>query len=243
MKNMALAYLFLCAGIAMGATEAKAAEPITTDRPDIAESSLVAGLGVYQVEQGLAFEAGSSGGLSFPSLHRLGIGSNVELRLETPIVSLSGGQTTFTELAVGAKCHLGGSGELGELPTMGVIGHAIINAQGQVEPIVKLAVDTSLPLELDLGMNVGASLPPGNTAPALNYVAAVSRSLTDSLRVYVEGSGVSDAGASTQEFGVDGGLAFLIDPSLQLDVAVYKGLTASSTDWYAGFGISKRWGE
>lgn len=217
-----------------------AAEPITTDRPDIAESSLAVGPGAYQLEQGMSYEAGA---LSFPSLHRLGIGSNVELRLETPVVSVSGGKASFDELALGAKWHVMDGGELGRMPSLGVIGHAVINAKGQVEPVVKLALDMSLPLEFDLGINVGASLPPGNSVPSINYAASVSRSLTDALRCYVEASGANDPGAGSTEFGIDGGVAFLLDESLQLDAAVYKGLTATSTDWYAGLGISKRWGE
>lgn len=216
------------------------AEPITTDRPDIAESSLAMGAGAYQLEQGTSYEAT---GLSFPSLQRLGIGSNVELRLETPIVTLSGAQAAFTEVGLGAKWHFMDGGELGQMPSMGLIGHAVINNLGQVEPVFKLAADTSLPLDVDLGMNVGASLPPGNTAPAINYAASLSRSLTDTFRVYVEASGVNDLTANASELGVDGGMALLLDESLQLDMAVYKGLTATSTDWYVGAGISKRWGE
>ncbi len=215
------------------------AEPITTDRPDIAESSLAMGAGAYQLEQGTSFEAG---GLSFPSLQRLGIGSNVELRLETPIVTLSGAQAAFTEVGLGAKWHFLDGGELGHMPSMGLIGHAVVNSLGQVEPVFKLAADTSLPLEFDLGMNVGASLPPGNTSPALNYAASLSRSLSDSFRFYVEASSVNDLMAGTNELGVDGGVALLLDESLQLDMAVYKGLTDTSTDWYVGAGISKRWG-
>ena len=57
---------------------AEAKEPLVTDRPDVAESSVTVGDRVYQIEQGITYEgAGSVVSTLFPSLHRFGFGGCV----------------------------------------------------------------------------------------------------------------------------------------------------------------------
>jgi hypothetical protein len=222
---------------------AEARSPIVTDRPDIAESSLTVGHGIYQLEQAAQNElSGGVSALMFPSLHRVGLGDRFELRMETPLVNMSAGRPGFDELAVGGKYHLLDGGEFGEWPSLAVLAHATLTNGGGFEPITKLLVDTALPFDLGVGFNVGASLPPGNAAPAVNFAGSISRNLTDPLRIYGELSGDQDFGAGQSTLGVDGGLVYLVNDDFQLDLAAYKGLTATSVDWYVTSGVSVRWG-
>jgi Putative MetA-pathway of phenol degradation len=222
---------------------AQAKEPLVTDRPDIAESSVTVGPGVYQIEQGISYE-GASGVVStlFPSLHRFGLGDRFELRLETPLFNLTGGVPAFEELAVGGKLHLLDGGGFGQAPSLGVIGHAILTSTGGIEPIVKFAADTTLPFELGLGTNATVSLPPGASAPTVGFAASVSGNLTEPLKAYMELSGDRAFSAGQDSLGLDTGLVYLVNDDLQLDVAAYKGLTAASTDWYVTAGLSVRYG-
>lgn len=222
---------------------AEARSPIVTDRPDIAESSVTIGHGVYQTEQGAQNEwAAGASSLMFPSLHRFGIGDRFELRMETPLVNITAGRPTFEELAVGGKLHVLDGGELGQWPSMAVLAHANLTNGGGVEPIAKLLVDTALPGNFDLGFNVGSSLPPGTTVPTVGFAGSVSRELSDALRTYVELSGDRSLAGNQDTLGVDGGLVYLINDDFQVDLAAYKGLTATSVDWYATMGVSVRYG-
>ena len=67
---------------------ARAADSITTDRPDFVESSDVVGRGRVQIETGLGFERNEADGLktrtrSTPTLLRLGFRDDMEFRVET----------------------------------------------------------------------------------------------------------------------------------------------------------------
>jgi hypothetical protein len=241
MKFAPCACLYLALAAFPAVAEARG--PIATDRPDIAETSQSVGQGVYQLEQAVQSEmAGGVATLGFPSLHRFGLGDRFELRMETPLVNMSAGRPGFGELAVGGKYHLLDGGGFGEWPSLAVLAHATLTNGGGFEPITKLLVDTALPFDLGVGFNVGASLPPGNAAPAVNFAGSISRNLTDPLRIYGELSGDQDFGAGQSTLGVDGGLVYLVNDDFQLDLAAYKGLTATSVDWYVTSGVSVRWG-
>lgn len=222
---------------------AEAKEPLATDRPDIAETSQSVGRGVYQIEQALQPE--TTGGVTswlFPSLHRFGLTDRFELRLETPLMSLTGGRPSFDELAFGGKYHWIDGGEWGGLPSVALLGHANVNAAGSLEPIAKVLIDTSLPGGFDLGVNLGATWGAGNAAPTPIFAGALAYYFTDALRAYGEVSGEQDLSGGQNVLGVDGGLVYLVNDDLQLDVAAYKGLTAAATDWYVTAGISVRYG-
>jgi hypothetical protein len=215
-----------------------AEEPtIVTDRPDIAESSLVVDRGMYQIEQGVLVETvGEDTSVAFPSLHRLGIGHNLELRVETPIMTAGAGGPAFDGVALGFKWHLQDGGDLGDVPSVGVLVHADIAPDGLVSPIGKVAIDTSLPLGLELGINVGGTLTESRE-PELNYAVACGRFVSDNLRFYAEGSGA--ASVEDREFGVDGGLSYLITNDVQWDISARQSLVGDA-GWYIGTGISAR---
>ncbi|MEN9787637.1 MAG: hypothetical protein RLZZ299_2901 [Pseudomonadota bacterium] len=206
-----------------------APDPIVTDRPDIAESSLAVGRGVYQLEQGVsATGLGGTTTVGFPSLSRYGIGHGLELRLETPVVAVQGGAPAFDGVAVGAKWHIPT-----EALSLGVLAHAAFDAGGDVAPILKLAYDTDLPAGFELGINVGATTAPGLGKASALWATALGRPLNDQLRLYVEASGETSADISSVAF--DGGFAYLINDDVQWDVSALYG-----DGWAAGTGLSVR---
>jgi hypothetical protein len=240
MKFAPCACLYLALAAFPAVAEARG--PIATDRPDIAETSQSVGQGVYQLEQAVQSEiAGGVATLGFPSLHRFGLSERFELRLETPLVGLGAGKPSFTELAVGGKYHLLDGGELGTWPSVALLAHANLTDTGGIEPIAKVLLDTALPLGLDLGVNLGATLAPGSTVPTGIFAAAVSYELTEPLRLYGELAGEQPFGAGGAVLGVDGGLVYLVNDDLQLDFAAYRGLTAGAPEWAVTSGLSVRW--
>ena len=85
-STSSLAFAFAVA-IASSAT-ASAADTITTDRPDAVESSLTVGRGRFQIETSVAQERDKDAGTkttvrTTPTLLRLGVTENVEIRLES----------------------------------------------------------------------------------------------------------------------------------------------------------------
>ncbi len=208
--------------------------PLVTDRPDIAESSLAVGPGTYQLEQGVIVrDDGGTLSVGLPSLSRYGIGHGLELRLETPIVSIAGGTASFDTLALGAKWHLPTGG-----PSLGLLAHAEFDANGDVVPIVKVACDLDLPAGLELGVNVGATTAPALAQPTALWAAAVGRPLNDKLRVYVEGSGDAPVDGGDPTVAVDGGFSYLFSDDVQWDLSALYGAVGGG--WSAGSGLSVR---
>ena len=217
------------------------AEPLVTDRPDIAESSEVLEARVYQWEQGGAVERaeGRSTG-TFPSLHRFGLGHGVELRVETPVMAIADRHAGFEDVAVGAKWHLLDGGGRARPPSLALLGHAVVDADRRLSGIFKLAADTGLPLDFDLGVNAGATV--GHAASAL-YAASLSHALAGPLRGYLEISGehpLRQEGPAA--VAMDLGVALLLGDDVQLDGALLRGLSAGAPDWSATVGLSTRWG-
>lgn len=222
------------------ATTAVAA-PLSTDRPDMTETSQVVGDRAYQLEQGVQVLTGPAGPVGvFPSLHRYGLGDRLELRLETPLVEFSGGQAAFPGGALGAKWRLWDGGEPGQAPSGTLLGHLVIEPTGPVGPHVRFLTDYALPEDLDLSVNLGASTIGGqtdwDTAVALGY------EVTEAWSTYLEGWRGEPIGAADVGHGVDWGVRCLIDQDTQLDMAIYKGLGGGAPDWGGTLGLSKRWG-
>ena len=209
---------------------ARAGDAITTDRPDIAEGSGVMDRGAVQLEQGVALD-GPGSTVSFPSLTRVGVGHDLELRLETPVVAVGGGGAAFDGVAVGGKWHAydadGG-------PSVGVLVHAEFDGDFGFAPVAKVACDLDLPAGLELGLNVGGTVV-GSAASGL-WAAAVGRPLTDALRVYVEASGAVASGGAVTDF--DAGASYLLNDDVQLDLSGLYGLAGN---YGAGAGVSVRW--
>src|SRR5271154_5169998 len=91
-----------------------AVEPISTDRPSVANSSVVVPVGAFQVENGILFTA-AQGLNSFDGSEtslRFGIANNTELRLEVSdyyrnIPGITGAVSGFGDLTIGVKRQLG----------------------------------------------------------------------------------------------------------------------------------------
>lgn len=254
----------LCLGLL--ATTARADEALVTDRPDFVESSEVVGKGRFQIETSLAFERDKAGGLtsrlrSTPTLLRLGITEDWELRLETDGAlrqRISGGtgpsqvERGTADVALGAKWHWrDGDAALGT-PGLGWLVHVDVDSGSAAFRGQGLRPSLRMVAEWEWAGGWTAGVMPGlysdRNAEGKRYVGGIlavvlGKSLGERLRGFVELSGQQLAsnknGGRLMSF--DTGLAYLLSDSLQIDGAVSRGLNKTSPDLSWTVGLSAKY--
>lgn len=244
--------------LALACCAGHAEEPIATDRPDFVESSDVVGKGRFQIETSLAWERDKSGGVSSraratPTLLRLGVSENFELRLETDgllrtrVAGLS--ESGTADAAIGFKWHLA-DGENGS-PGMALLVHADLDSgsrayRGQgTRPSVRLVAEWELANEWSVGVMPGVYQDrneDGKRYTGLIMAAVVGKGLTDEWRVF--GGVAAQQWTSTRNGGkvvtLDVGTAYLLTNNVQVDFAVSRGLNRTTPDWGWTVGLSAK---
>lgn len=264
----ALAYVTavaaMCMGAAAHAAEAEAVEPISTDRPDISESSNVVGRGRFQIETGVQRAYQRGGGrdenqMTTPTLLRWGLDNRWEARLETDGYTRlrssgpGGLQRTagLSPLAPGVKYHIQDPREGSSRPSLGAIFHLSVPSgsssfrANHLAGDLKLAADFELGHDWSLGTNFGILVDrdeQGETFAAGLATASLSHPLTERLRAYAE---FALSGSATRPLTdsviLDGGFTYLLNPDTQLDLAVGTDLSGrSSPDLFWTVGLSRR---
>lgn len=255
------ALVALCGSAAAYAAEPEAAEPISTDRPDISESSNVVGRGRFQIETGVqrAYKRGGNRNentFTTPTLLRWGLDNRWEARLETEGYtrfrsSGTGGlmrTSGLSPLAPGVKYHIQDPREGSSRPSLGAIFHLSVPSgsssfrANHLAGDLKLAADFELGYDWSLGTNFGLLVDRddrGETFVAGLATASLSHPLTERLRAYAE---LALNGAAerplTETVIVDGGFTYLLNLDTQLDVALgtdLSGRTSPDLFWTVGF--------
>lgn len=230
-------------------------DTIATDRPDFVESSNVVGKGRIQVETSLAVDRNRDAGVrertsSTPTLLRVGVGEQTELRIETDgrVRTRMDGQPNSSgsaDVALGIKWHLVDAA--GTAPSMGLLLHADLpsgsgHLRGDgVRPSARLVAEWELPNDYSLGVMPGLSYE--SNEQGKRYVngilgVVVGKELTERLRGFVEIAAPQLArrrdGGTVATFNT--GLAYLITPLCQIDTALSRGLNARTPDlsWTVG---------
>jgi len=251
-------------GLSMLAPVARAADAISTDRPDVVESSDVVGRGRVQIETGLQSERDVDGGITTrtrttPTLLRIGIQDALELRIETDGRTLarseapgaSSGRVGWADVAFGVKWHVQDGDEAQGLPGMAWLlhldadtGSSAFRGQG-IRPSLRFVGEWDLPHEMSVGVMPGLVM--DRNADGKRFVAGIlavtlGKVWTPAWRTFVELAGQQIAsksnGGSVVTF--DAGATYLVNDSLQLDVSLSRGLTRESPDFAWGVGVSLR---
>lgn len=255
--------LLLLAGFAIAAP-CGAEEPISTDRPDFVESSLVVGAGRVQVETSVAYERDARGGdtartLAVPTLLRVGLGEAWEARLETDgwlrqrVEDSAGNKaraTGFGDVALGVKYHLPGEGPLGA--SSALLFHVDL-ATGAEEfkgegarPSLRYVAEWELADQWAMGVMPGLAY--NTDAAGDRYVSGiagitVAYAWTERFRSFAE-LAAEEIGAGDHadaQVSFDTGVAYLLTHNVQLDAAVYSGLNKNTPDTTGTLGLSIRW--
>lgn len=241
---------------------AQADEPIATDRPDFVESSDTVGAGRWQLETSVAWERDREPGVvattwSTPTLLRVGVGAQWELRVETDgwqharvAGDAAGSASGMGDLSLGAKYHIAHAGPAGA--SMAWLLHADLPSGAEVfagrgiRPSLRLTAEWDLPHGSGLGVMAGVvhdNDADGRRFDAGILAMTVGHAFTPRLRGFAEIAGQQLAarahGGNVVTF--DTGATWLLDDDTQLDVAANVGLSSPAPDRALTVGWSRRW--
>jgi hypothetical protein len=214
LRFLPLATAIFCS-LAAGAARAGEGEPISTDRPGVAESSQVVGKGRVQLETSLQWERqrddeAHTRTLSTPTLLRIGIDESAELRIETDGRTVihasdpaSGAHATtattagYADSAVGIKWHL--ADQQGEgikaSPSLGVLLHAELPSGSRelrghgLRPSLRLAAEWELADGYSFGVMPGVATDSDDKGKRYGYgilAANLGKEFSERVRGFVE---------------------------------------------------------
>lgn len=255
---MRLALLLLAGACAC----AHADDAISPDRPDFTNGPDVMAAGRFQVETSGVWQRDRVDGVttrlrSTPTLMRLGVGHDLELRLETDgaLRQRNPDASGRGDLAVGFKWQMqdGGDGDSGNeaRPGLGWLfevqtptGSGDFKGHG-LRPGLSFLAQWELPAGWSLGTMAGVFVD-RNDADRRYTAALLSASLgfplAEKLHGFAEVAGQQLAssrnGGNVVTAGT--GLAWQASNDVQLDSAVFRGLNRSTPDWAWTLGLSLR---
>lgn len=248
----------------------RAAEPsvtkddrIVSDRPGAAESSDVVGKGRFQIETGVDYQRDKNAGVktrtfTTPTLFRLGVSENLELRIESDgrvrervdAPGVSDTQKGWADAAIGFKWHMQDGDDKTGKPGIGWLIHADLDSgsrqfRGQgVRPSVRVVFEWDLPSDMSLGVMPGVirdrDQATGERFTAGMLAAVLEKELNDRTRVFAEAAATQLArrkyGGTIATFSL--GTAYLLTKYSQVDVAARFGMNSDSPDFGATVGLS-----
>ena len=238
-------------------------EPLVTDRPDITESSLSVGRGVWQIETSARWTRFDFGGTDLrawttPTLVRVGVAAPLELRLESPLftaarTSENGAPdeeaTGLSPILLGAKYHFVNGG--GAVPSTGALLNVLVPSGSGAFSIdfmgasLLVAADWDFLTSWSFGTNVGIDVVEEDNGEVLSagfFSGALGKGVGEKTGLFLEfvGGGIG-RGRIERTFIVDGGMTFLLGLNAQIDVAVGGGVTKETDPgFYVTVGFSGR---
>lgn len=245
MKKLLLFFLF---GIIF--IKLQAQTPIQTDRPDQTECPFITPKEFIQAENGFTYENidKDNKSITLPTiLWKYGVNKNVEFRLITEantIKSLGNKSSGLVPTIIGFKVSV--SEEKGIIPTIGFIGHlAIPNAASTkfkasfYAPSFRFNMQHTLSKKFTLAYNLGAEWDGETPEPTFLYTLTTGMSITEKLGAYIELYGFAPQ-KQTSDHRADGGLTYLINNDVMIDVSGGFGISKTSPDNYFALGFSYR---
>lgn len=212
---------------------------IVADRPGLADGSATVGFGIAQLETGVTFEEDGQSLVTLPTLVRLGISDDFELRLESDVLGFTSGESDWAPAAIGFKWRV----RPDEAMPLSVLVSVQPPSGGgslrsdELEAGVRLVSDLDLGGGFSLTPNVGLSLAEGGD-PVAVFAATIERAM-ENVALFVDGE--LSAGDGDTSAIIDGGIAWLIGTETQLDFS--GGVRVSGEaypDYFIAAGISRR---
>jgi hypothetical protein len=258
---VALAVTSLLFAASAHASTGEGDDSIVTDRPDFVESSAVVGKGRLQVETSLAAERSGRDGVttratSTPTLLRIGVSEDLELRVETDGRVRSwwrgaenGQASGMADTSLGVKWHVrDGAGE-GGAPSLGLLLHAdlasgarAVRADG-VRPSLRGVAEWELGNAMSLGLMPGLAserADDGRRFTSAIFGVVLGKQWNPRWRSFVELAAprIARARSGGSLLAFDVGAAWLLTPQCQLDAAVSAGLNRNTPDLAITLGLS-----
>lgn len=218
------------------------------DRPDQTESAFVLPKGYFQFEDGFIYENQTSNiqNISYSSmLLRYGLFDNFELRFahEYNKIKQVGEKDIagFSPLSIGAKIHV--NKENGRIPQIAFLGHVNIAKTGSSDFMqsyhssqMVLTFNHTVTESWSIGYSLGVEFPDDINYSIGTYTLVSGFAISDKIGAFVEVYG-DFAKYMQADNKVNGGVTYLVAPSLQLDFAGGFGLSETSADNYYTIGL------
>ena len=240
----------------LAACAAHADDAISPDRPDFTNGPDVMAAGRFQIETSGAWQRDKADGVttrlrSTPTLLRLGVGHDLELRLDTAgaLRQSNPDATGRGDLGLGFKWQMQDGDEA--KPGLGWLfdmltptGSGAFKGHG-LRPSLSFLAQWELPSGWSLGTMAGL-VTDRNDADQRYTAGVLSASLGfplgEKLHGFAEIAGQQLASARNGGNAVTAGtgLAWQLSPDAQLDAAVFRGLTRDTPDWAWTVGLSLR---
>lgn len=224
-----------------GQSPTAADDPISTDRPAVANSSTVVPRGSFQMENGFLWS--NSHNFDGPeTAMRFGLTGTAELRLSVPDYYF-GGPTGFGDISIGLKQQFGPAGGFDvslivflSLPT----GANAISSHGY-DPGVQLPWSRKLSDNWTAGGQFALYLPtqPDGRNLTGESTFLLDRQITKPMDAFVEYAGDFPERGGPRHL-LHFGAAYKITPRQQIDVHVGFGLSSAAIDHFIGIGYSFR---
>lgn len=226
------------ASMGLAQDKAKPSDPITTDRPDFTESSVVVPKKWLQIESGLTYQGFRSGSVfTGPELlTRYGLSDRSELRLGLPDygrMRVAGrNRHGFGDTYLGAKFQIGplkNGDDVAVIPAVSIPSGNANFSSGSTDFELKICWSTSLGAKWTLAaMAYGLwTTNDGDRALVYQQTASFGRELTDKLAMFIEYAG------SFQKFGQPDHVAhagFVYQPSANTQVDIHGGFSMNGPD-------------
>jgi hypothetical protein len=254
----------LCLTAPFCTARADDANLIQADRPGVADGSTTVAAGVFQAEVGIRSDRQSADGVrtvdtALPTLLRYGITSRLEGRIETDLVSSSrttangtaDRSTGLAPVSAGVKFHFLDPDKDSHRPSLGVIARLFVpsgsgdSRQSRFSGDVRLAADMDLSDKWQLNPNLGAAIYRDDSGRQFTTALAavtLQYSVNDRVLPFVDfGSQSREAHGAGGSLLLDGGIAWIVRPNTQLDVAIARGVSGrTSPDFSWTAGVSRR---
>lgn len=265
LPTIALSAVLLAAALARAQGPVNADQDyINPDRPGIADGSGVVGAGRFQVEAGLQQERRSEGSGSartayLPALLRLGVGRNLELRVESNTYTSTRARDSeqgptrseaIQPVSVGFKYRFAESAD-SQRPSMAVIVRLFPRSgsgdyrTSRATGDMRIAADWDFAPQWSLNPNLGVGAYEGDRGrlyTAALFAATLGYNPSKVVNVFVDiGGQYPETRNGRGSAVVDGGIAYIVGRDVQLDFSVgarVAGVTPARVFWTAG--ISKR---
>jgi hypothetical protein len=232
-------------------------EPISTDRPDQAESPNVIPLKTFQIEVGVLYDENNQDGtkiknLFYPSmLLRYGLLNNLELRMEidnvkstTDSAGTSSSANNISFATIGAKLNIvkgdGLSPSAGFIINFTIPSLTSVSANTDyVGTSINLALQNNFTDEFSAGYNIGAVWAGNTPEPSFFYTLSLGYELSKRFNGFVEVFGFLPEKSKANHV-LDFGLSFLALNNLSFDASAGVGLTDNSPNFFVNGGFSFR---
>jgi len=251
MKKIWSMLLLMSAGLAFAQEKEEKKElPLSADRPDQTETSVLVPKGMFQMENGFSYEktnGNESEWMTLSTLIKYGVNDNFELRLIAEYTTLRSATDTVSGLLpikLGIKAKL--TDEKGAVPAISLLGHLLLpntaskNLKAEYYAAeFRIAAQHTLSDKFNLGYNIGAEWDGETPDATFIYTLTTGASITEKLGAFVEVYGFApEDDAANHNF--DAGLTYLLNNDFMIDASCGVGLTENAPDYFLSAGFSFR---